>query len=704
MTAPNDTRPGDLLFSQVADLIKKHLRLGQGDVAWDGLAALAGGLQVSPILVHEAFRDIWPAQYDPEFIDGHVTLGAGRWKAKGARPIWASLVASIRQLQELTPVFEGLSGWRPVFPAFPRPIPRLIEPSVPALPPEVLPEPIATVAEDLRRRLCVDSGFFAIPALCAAGALIGGRIRIRGASGFHLGANLWGLVSAPSGMMKSGPAGLAMRPLQRLEDQWLQEHQSALETHARLELAWDGQKKQLKKALDHAGDPDQAREIADQITDGEPKPPLRRRVLIADSTPEKTAILLVENQNGLLCYVDEFAQHLDAGAKKGREDQRALDLASYEPSGAFQVDRVGRPSLVVREPRLSLCGTIQPEVLRRMIEGRQDGYFERFIIWEPLIPPFFENSDPRDDPAEQAYSRAVSRLAHLDPEECGAQYHEAGGFHYLRLDQDAKKLYRHWLNFIEKLVRKPSLQSSPRFASWFGKTRSLILKLALITHLLEGNTVPISCHTLARSMMLCLVLLQHAARALAPCRVAQKPVTLLADLLIKEQTKVFQTREITERDLTGLSKINAEGAVKELVEMGWLVEENVTTGGRPTYRYHVNNCLNSNAFAGFAGALFQNDLQNTYLEEVHSKHSVDGTLCGLNCEYIYNSIGHSINIYTNINNEKTQQNLENPEISIQPAFSKNEPAKPAKGTGNKVDESGTEPEESWRTTPEGWEE
>jgi len=557
----------------------------------------------------------------------------------------------------------------PTFPENPEPIMRPVRSEAPDLPLDLLPRPIADVARDQSRRLCVPVGFFAGPALAAAGAVNGGKIRVKGADGFHLGSNLWAVVSAPSGSMKSGPAGLALRPLELLESNWLVEHLEAMKEHARRVLLWNAEKKTLQKVME-AGGPE-ATEAAERLAQGEPEAPIRRRILVSDVTPEKTALLLVENQNGLLAWTDELMMRLDSGGKQGREDQHALDLAAYEPSGAFYVDRVGRGSIMIPEPRLSIGGTIQPIPLAEVISrSRFDGWFERPIYLEYLsLPPFVECDAPRDVSAESRYFRAVKRLADVHPQDVGAQQHANGGFWFLPLDPGGKALFRNWINFIEKASRLPVWTGRERLRSWFGKCRSLPLKLALITHLLEDNAGAIPESTLARSIGLCLVLFEHADQVLGQvdAATAEPPALRLADLLRSDEMTTFTAREIKQRDRAGLDPEAVEAGIAELLTRGWLCIEKVNSGskGRPSTRYHVNPKLHKAIIEGFECSFFKSEFVGLFSSEVTMKYV--HAFVGIEETPTIKGIGHSYNIY-NIDlptNSGTQ--VEHSILKIQPS-------------------------------------
>ena len=490
---------------------------------------------------------------------------------------------------------EALQDVLPKTPVFRTPDPieitRQAEPA--DIPLEFLPRPIADVAKDIHRRLSLPVGYFAGPALLAASALI--QIRVKVADGFHVPPNMWCVLSAPSGSMKSAPAGLAVRPLQLLEENWAIEHEQAMIEYEKQAIMWASESKRLKKIVDEGGS--EASEAAERLSTGEPEAPVRRRILISDCTPEKAAMLLIDNPGGLLAWTDELALRLDSGAKKGREDQHALDLAAFEASGPFSVDRVGRGSIVVKSPRLAIGGTIQPAVLATFIEkSRLDGWFERPIYLQYDTLPEYDESDlPRDSGAESLYFKSVMRLADLNPEDAGAQLHENGNFWFLPFDEQGKALYRQWVIFVEKAIRLPCWQDRSRVASWLGKTRSLVPKLALVIHLLEGGHGAIRSRALERAIGLALVFFQHASFVLGQEVQQQKPPSvLLLELLHKDKLQTFTARDIKQRERAGLGYDYVDAAIKQLLDNGWITEcdpDHTKGKGRPTVTYTTNPAL-----------------------------------------------------------------------------------------------------------------
>ncbi|MCB4820749.1 DUF3987 domain-containing protein [Roseicella aerolata] len=145
----------------------------------------------------------------------------------------------------------------------------------------------------------------------------------------------------------------------------------------------------------------------------EPEKPSRPRIVTNDPTLEAVATLLRDLPRGLLLHRDELAAWI-AGFEKynsgGMGGDRAAWLESYN-APPKTVDRVKHPE-PIHVPRfgLSLLGTIQPERLREVMKGADDGFAVRFLWLWPEPRPFRR---PQRAAAPDAMRDALRRLAAL---------------------------------------------------------------------------------------------------------------------------------------------------------------------------------------------------------------------------------------------------------------------------------------------------
>lgn len=116
-----------------------------------------------------------------------------------------------------------------------------------------------------------------------------------------------------------------------------------------------------------------------------PEEPKERRFKSNDSTVEKLGNLLVYNPQGMLVYRDELIGLLASWEKEGKEGDKAFYLEGWNGTASFNIDRIGRGSLHIKNLCISVFGGIQPELLEPYFAGianllDNDGRIQRFQV------------------------------------------------------------------------------------------------------------------------------------------------------------------------------------------------------------------------------------------------------------------------------------------------------------------------------------
>jgi len=233
--------------------------------------------------------------------------------------------------------------------------------------------------------------------------------------------------------MKSPALGEDMKPLGRLVAEAYKAFEKATESYEMeamvAEAAKAALKEELRKAAKEAassGDRSKLNEIASRSKDMKvPEKLISRRYKTEDATVEKISEILLENPMGILVHRDELTGWLCNLEKQGREGDRAFYLESWNGTGSFDVDRIGRGSLHIPALCLSILGGIQPGPLSTYVyqatrgEKGDDGLLQRFqlLVW-PDPPTTWRNVDRRPDAEarDKAYE-VFKQLDALDPQE-----------------------------------------------------------------------------------------------------------------------------------------------------------------------------------------------------------------------------------------------------------------------------------------------
>jgi hypothetical protein len=224
-------------------------------------------------------------------------------------------------------------------------------------------------------------------------------------------------------------------------------------------------------------------ERSTKFPEGKPKKPQQRLYYFTNSTGEG---LLYQFQahpdKGLLALVDELVG-LFASQNKysgGRGSDRQDILSAFDGTGATILRAAGTKA-DIDGLSLSICGTIQPEVLKRLMRdcSDPDGQWARFLfVNQPLAAATLNDDDGSGlDLTGRLlnYYRAIDRLP-------AREY---------RLSREAFKRYQPVYNQLEQLRVSHPL---PGMRAVYSKMEGYIGRLALNLHVLHelasGKTVP----------------------------------------------------------------------------------------------------------------------------------------------------------------------------------------------------------------------
>jgi hypothetical protein len=242
------------------------------------------------------------------------------------------------------------------------------------------------------------------------------------------------------------------------------------------------------------------------------------------------------------------------------------------------MNRIGRGTVRIPSNTLSILGGIQPDPLsayvRQAVRGGigNDGLLQRFqiCVW-PDAPNKWENVDrwPNTEAKNEAFA-VFEYLEHLTAESVGAVKPEEG-IPFLRFTDDAQERFDAWRAELEGKLRSDI--EHPAFEAHLAKYRKLVPALALLSHLADRNTAPVSLDALNKALLWAIHFEAHARRIYSA---VLRPDTAAARELAKhlqrgDVPERFKLREIYRKGWTGLgSKEDAEAAAEILCDLGWI--------------------------------------------------------------------------------------------------------------------------------------
>lgn len=493
---------------------------------------------------------------------------------------------------------------------------------VPMMSADFLPDAVAAWIADIADIARLPIEMIAAPAVCALGSIIGKAIGVRPwqFSNFTTVPNLWGIVIAPPGWMKSFAVSEALSPVGRLAAIARESYELALE-NAEVEIAdIESQIKAAKKRLDKANDAgdkaarDEIKDLLRELNEQKKTAvPVERRYMTHDATVEKLADMLMQNsgKRGLLVVRDEIIGLLQGWDKSGRENDRQFYLEGWNGTDSFNIDRIGRGSNHIDTMTLSIVGSTQPGRIRSLIEGSaaggalDDGLVQRFqiTVWPDTLQPWQKPDRwPNAEAKERAFN-VFQSLATVRPSDVSAQAGEHDKIPYLQFTSIAQGQADTWHDALEHRLRSGELDESPAFASHVAKYRSLMPSLALIFHLADvadgqKRPGPITEHSVQRAIRWCDYLEAHARkvydvelnRGLAAARLLAQKIT--AGAIVDMQP----IREIYRNGWSGLKTDETVLAGFEVLALlGWIRTESVATGGRASQIIRLNPALMTEA-------------------------------------------------------------------------------------------------------------
>lgn len=494
---------------------------------------------------------------------------------------------------------------------WPEPIPvEYALPDVPAFDYAMVPDCVRGYVKDGAERMDIPPEFSAAPLIVGMSAALGNRVLMAPKKtdiGWLVTPNLWGAIVGRPGVLKSPAIDYAVAPLKRLEAQLEQSNQQRRQQYIIDKAQHDAAMKSFKANISKGAAP--------PPIPVEPEKPRDERLIINDTTVAKLGDIAVGSPRGLCVIRDELTGLLFQLGAEGHEGDREFYLTAWNGNTEYRIDRMERGSLLVPNLTISMMGGIQPGKLDAYVRATtrggkgDDGLLQRFqIIVYPDNKSTWKNVDRAPDlQASDDAQSAFERLWKVDPTAIGAQSNFERSKYWLHFTDEAQSVFDQWRERFETGLRKG--ERHPALESHFAKYRSLIPSLALIFHLADGGTGPVTVGPLVMALQLGGYLKRHAMRgyagALSSAEIAAQ--TLSAQIAKGALKETFSVRDVQRKGWAGLAeREDAEAAVDILIEHHWLrdVPQELITGRgrRPARLLRTNPKLGRSNFGGFVSA------------------------------------------------------------------------------------------------------
>lgn len=486
-------------------------------------------------------------------------------------------------------------------------------PSVMPLSSDMLPESLKPWIMDIAERMEIPPDYPAAATITALGSIIGRNLGIypKEKDDWLVVPNLWGGAVGRPSLLKSPAIEQAMAPVKCLMAEERKKFKEACDFHEDDLAIYKAKKEQLEKDLKNGmkkeGNVSDFKAKMEALRSKQPEAPEERRLMTQDPTTEKLGEILCKNPRGILLVRDELTGWLHSLDKAGREGDRSFYLESWNGTGSYTVDRIGRGTLHIDSLCVSIFGGIQPGPLGNYIYQCQkggkgdDGLMQRFqMLVYPDPPKTWRGIDRWPD--NEAKTRAFELFRIIDQIE-GGKFGEVIGDAKtpgVRFSTEAQEQFNDWYKGLMDRLLVPDVLS-PALEAHLGKFRSLIPSLAEIFHFTNigdpSFSGPVSKNAISLAILWGNYLESHAKRVYA---VAENPAFESAKALLNHIKNGDLGSETTHRIIQnkGWSKLVSWGEVDRalfiLEDNGYLQRislEQGMQGGRPSVKLQFNPIL-----------------------------------------------------------------------------------------------------------------
>lgn len=412
--------------------------------------------------------------------------------------------------------------------------------------------------------------------LGACSAAVARRYRVAVRDGYAEPCNLWLAYALPPGSRKSAVQSAATVPLREWEREQADSMREEISRARSNRATKEARAKALRTKAANKGDAAAAEQAAN-IEAALPTVPVAPRIWTSDTTTEQLGILLAEHGEAIAALTSEGGI-LDTIAGRYSTGRANLDLLLQAWSGdPATVDRVTRGLVYLTHPRLTLCMSPQPCVLRDL--SSSPGFAGRGLLGRMLylLPPSgigYRSLETAPIPGRvaEAYSSGLRSL--LDTPAC----HDDRGRETLRTLALTPEAYADWLaaaRAIEAMMRPGGrLASMP---DWGSKAAGGAVRIAGVLHAIEyadgaPDAEPISRETMGRALDIVAALVEHARAAYDT--MGADPETDAAEYVWRwmtaQRAPVVTVRDV-QRGCRALPDVAAvEAALGELEERGYV--------------------------------------------------------------------------------------------------------------------------------------
>lgn len=190
-----------------------------------------------------------------------------------------------------------------------------------------------------------------------------------------------------------------------------------------------------------------------------------QQITINDTTPEALFNVLAHSHKGLTLYRDELSGWFKDFGRYNKSGEVGHYLSIFD-NQTFSINRKKEQPQLIKEPYLSIYGTIQPSVLSELLEKNdfeQSGFAQRFMFLYPEFP-IKKYRRTTTQPSIEFYDRVIDAIVSDNGDENEMYLSDAAEDHYEE--------------FYDEMEERKS-KSNDFWAAVYSKAQIQVLRLAL---------------------------------------------------------------------------------------------------------------------------------------------------------------------------------------------------------------------------------
>lgn len=327
-------------------------------------------------------------------------------------------------------------------------------------PTAAFPDRIGSMILSFSKCYGMPAEYFGTTVLTVAGALLGNAYVVDEPRGGKHAPILYSVIVGKPSIGKTPAVKMMLRPLFEIEKRYRRQHEDKMRAHKQAEE--DGQEEDA---------------------------PSMQQVLINDATTEEIVRIMESNPRGILLYRDELKGWVSSMNKYtgGKGGDESFYLENWSNS-LVKVNRVGRGVTFVEKPSCSVIGTIQPAVIKKLVDdGKEvDGFLARLLFAYPDNVQKQYYSKVKPDPNDMEWWEYVVNWIDSLPNEFIEPGDEIGSWDVtsipLKLSKEAEDAY---IKFYNKNVDEINGADDEVIDGMLGKFDSYCLRFSLIMEIMQ---------------------------------------------------------------------------------------------------------------------------------------------------------------------------------------------------------------------------